>query len=400
MKTISYEEYQKKVKDLKTMSDVTNFARELIAPTLQAMLEAEMSEHLGYEKHEVKGRGSGNSRNGHSTKRLKTSFGQDELKVPRDRGGSFEPVAVKKYESVESDVEEKIISMYAKGMTTRDIHAHMKDLYGIDVSAGMVSTITDKVIPLIHAWQARPLQSCYPIVYLDGIHFKMRESGRIRNVCGYSVLGITLEGKKELLGLWIGGSEGSKFWLKVLSELKDRGVEDILICCTDGLSGFKEAIETTFPQTTIQRCIIHQVRYTSKYIPHKHKKAYCQGLKAIYTSPTEEAALQALIHMQESWPQYKIYLKSWEDHWSELSAIFQFPEEIRRLIYTTNAVESVHRQLRKITKTTSVFPHEEALTKLLWLCIRDIEKKWSKPLHNWGTILAQLAILFPDRVTL
>jgi putative transposase len=398
-KPLSYEEYQKKVNKLKTMSDVTNFAKELIAPTLQSMLESELTEHLGYVKHAVSGRGSGNSRNGYSKKKLKTSFGPAELEVPRDRGGSFEPLAVKKYETVESDVEEKIIAMYAKGMTTRDIHAYMADIYGIEVSATMISTITDKVMPLVTEWQNRPLRELYPFIYLDGIHFKVREDGRIVNRCAYTVLGINSDGLKELLGIWVGGAEGSKFWMQVLSELKQRGVQTLLVASIDGLAGFGEAIKAVFPNCQIQQCVVHQIRNTMKYVSHKDKKQFCDDLKSVYTAPTEAAGLKALEEVRTKWKQYRLYLKRWEDNWPELSLLFAYPQEIRRIIYTTNAVEGIHRQFRKVTKTTTVFPSTDSLIKLLWLAQEDIAKQWTKPINYWGSIVTQLAILFPKQVS-
>lgn len=400
MKILSYEEYQEKVKNLKTSKDVNTFLKELVAPTLQAMLEAEMTEHLGYEKHSPAGRGSGNSRNGYSEKTLKGNLGTAELTVPRDRNGSFEPVAVRKYETVESGVEEKIISMYAKGMTTRDINAHMRDIYGVDVSSAMISSITDKVQPLVQEWQVRPLESVYPIVYLDGIFFKVRSEGKIVTKCSYTILGVTPDGMKELLGIWLAESEGAKFWLQVLSELQNRGVQDILIACIDGLKGFPDAIKTAFPRTEVQQCIVHQVRNTMKYVPHKDKKQFCADLKKIYGAPTEEAGLTALDEVKQAWPQYALYLRSWETKWTELSTFFAYPPGVRRLIYTTNGIESLHRQLRKVTKTTSVFPHDESLIKLLWLAQRDITKKWNMALRNWGEVIGQLAIMFPDRITL
>lgn len=301
---------------------------------------------------------------------------------------------------MESGVEEKIVSMYAKGMTTRDINSHMYDIYGIDVSASMVSSITDKVVPLIQEWQSRPLEVLYPIMYLDGIHFKVRDSGKVINKCAYTVLGINKDGYKDLLGLWISENEGAKFWMSVLSEIKNRGVQDILIACIDGLSGFSEAIKAVFPKTKIQQCIIHQVRNTVKYIPHKYKKAFCSDLKKIYTAPDEKAGLKALDEIKEKWKQYEPYLKSWETKWSELSTFFVYPNEVRRLIYTTNAVESLHRQIRKVTKTTTIFPNDDALTKLLWLAQRDISKKWNMTLRDWGSVIAQLSIMFPDRIIL
>lgn len=400
-KMLSYDEYQEKVRHLKTADDVSGFVRDLVGPVLQEMLEAEMNNHLGYEKHSPIGDNTGNSRNGYSEKTLKTGFGPSKIQVPRDRIGDFEPVAVKKYQTTTSDIEQKIISMYAKGMTTRDIHEHMHQIYGVDVSAGMVSSITDKVLPMIQEWQNRPLCPLYPIVYLDGVHFKVHESGKIVNKCGYTALGIDDEGRKELLGIWIyGGGEGAKFWLQVLSEIKNRGVDDILICCVDGLKGFSDAIQTIFPDATVQQCIIHQVRNTIKYVPHKHKDKLCVDLRTIYTAPTESAGYEALQKVREKWPMYEIYLKSWENKWNELSPFFLYPQEIRRIIYTTNAAESLHHQLRKVTKTTTIFPHDEALLKLLWLAQQDITRKWTQPIPSWNQILPQFAIMFPERVKL
>jgi transposase-like protein len=359
-----------------------------------------MTEHLGYEKYSSEGKHSGNSRNGHSEKMLNGNLGATELKIPRDRNGEFEPIAVRKYETVESGVEEKIISMYAKGMTTRDINAHMQDIYGVDVSSSMISSITDKVQPLVHEWQVRPLNTVYPIVYLDGIFFKVRSEGKIVTKCSYTILGITQDGMKELLGIWLAESEGAKFWLGVLNELKNRGVEDILIACIDGLAGFPDAIKTAFPHAEVQQCIVHQVRNTMKYVPHKHKKQFCGDLKKIYSAPTGEAGLTALDEVKKAWPQYALYLRSWEQKWPELSTFFVYPPAVRRLIYTTNGIESLHRQLRKVTKTTSIFPHEEALTKLLWLAQRDIGKKWNMAVRNWSEVITQLSIMFPDRIKL
>jgi putative transposase len=364
------------------------------------MLEAEMTGHLGYEKHDAAGHNSGNSRNGHSEKTLKTSFGPAPVKIPRDRNGSFDPIAVRKYETIDNDVETRIISMYAKGMTTRDIQAHMSEIYGIDVSPAMISTITDKVMPLVQEWQARPLSPQYAIVCLDGIHFKIRDTGRIVNKCCYTVLGVNTEGKREILGLWINEAEGAKFWLEVLTEIRNRGVEDIIIACVDGLSGFSDAIHTVFPRTDVQQCIVHQIRNTVKYIPHKHKEKFCRDLRAVYTAPTEEAGLTALAAVKAQWPQYAVYLKSWEDKWHELSPMFHYPADIRKIMYTTNAIENLHRQLRKVTKTTTIFPHNDALRKLLWLAQHDIARRWTNPLPNWGRVTAQLVIMHPDRITL
>lgn len=397
---LSGEEYEKKLKSLKTMSDVTNFLKELVAPTLQAMLDAELDAHLGYKKYSRTEEPKENYRNGHSEKTVKGSFGSAVVEIPRDRAGTFEPLAIRKYETVESEVEEKIISMYALGLTTRDIEAHMKDIYGVDVSPAMVSMITDKVLPLIDDWQNRPLSRQYVVVYLDGVHFKVRDNGKITNKCSYTVLGINTEGYKEILGLWVAPTEGAKFWMQVLTELKNRGVEDILISCMDDLSGFSEAVKAVFPKTDIQKCIVHQIRNSMKYIPHKHKEKFCSDLRKIYTAATEEAGYSALQEVKQTWAEYEVYLKSWEINWSELSTFFVYPPEIRRLIYTTNAIENVHRQIRKVTKTTTIFPNDEALIKLVWLAQRNISKKWSTPLNSWGEIMKQLALFYPERVKL
>lgn len=394
---LTFEEFNEKQKSLKTSGDVIAFMRDLIAPTLQTILEAEMTEHLGYEKDDPRGRRSGNNRNGHSSKTVRTSFGSAELDIPRDRNGAFDPKIVPKYATVQSDVEEKIVSMYAKGMTTRDINAHMADIYGVDISAAMVSSITDKVLPLVHEWQTRPLSALYPIVYLDGVHFKVRQDGRIVTKCAYIILGITDAGMKEILGIWINDAEGAKFWMQILNEVKNRGVQEMLIACTDGLTGFDEAIHAIFPDTQIQQCIVHQVRNTLKFIPHKHRKAMAEGLREIYTAPTEEAGRRALEEVKSHFSEYAVYLKSWETKWPLLSPFFGYPEEIRRIIYTTNAIEGLNRQFRKVTKTTTIFPHDEALTKLLFLAAQDISKKWTMTVHNWGAIVAQLAILFPEK---
>ena len=386
------------MKNLKTVSDVTNFAKELVAPTLQVMLEKEMEQHLGYKKHNIKGNNSGNSRNGYSTKKLKTSYGEDELSIPRDRNGEYKPIAVPKYETVESDLEEKIVLMYAKGMSTRDINGYIQDIYGVHISADMVSEITDKVLPLAEEWQKRPLSSLYTIVYLDGIHFKVHSEGKIVTKCAYIALGINEEGKKEILGMWIGESEGAKFWMRVLHDIRERGVKKILIASIDGLSGFSQAIKAIYPSTKIQRCIVHQIRNTTKYIPHKDKKSFCTDLKSVYKAKDEKTGYQELQKIKETWKDYAVYLKSWETNWTELSTFFEYPEEIRRIMYTTNAIESLNRQLRKVTKTTTIFPHDTALNKLLWLAQNDIAKKWSTSIHNWGKIYAQFLILFEEEM--
>lgn len=291
-----------------------------------------------------------------------------------------------------------VVSLYAKGMTTRDIVRYMKMHHGMELSQPGISAITDKVFPLIKEWQARMLSSCYPILYLDGLRFKVRESGKIAPKVAYIALGINQYGQKEVLGIWIGDSEGAKFWMSVLTDLKNRGVEDIFIACVDGLKGFPEAIKAVFPDTDVQVCIAHQIRHTVMFIPFKDREAFCQDLKEVYTAPTEEAGRQALADMMERWPRYQTYLKSWEIRWPDLAPFYGYPEPIRRMIYTTNAIENLNRQFRKATKTTSVFPHEDALLKLLWLAQADVSQSWTFTARNWGEAMAQLSILFPDRV--
>lgn len=399
-RSLSYEEYQEKMKGVASADDALNVLRDIFAPTLQDMLEAEMTNHVGYEKHDDAGDGSGNSRNGYSKKTLQSKLGATEILVPRDRVGDFDPQVVRKYQTNTNELEEKVIAMYQKGMTTRDINAHVKDIYGVDVSASMVSQITDKIIPRITEWQTRPLDSVYPVVFLDGIHFRVKDGAKIVNKCSYTVLAITEDGKKELLGIWIGEHEAASFWLQVLNDLRNRGVTDILICCTDDLTGFSEAIRSLFPRTTIQKCIVHQIRNTIKFVAYKDRDKLCQDLRTIYTAPTEEAGYAALIAVTAAWPQYKMQLQRWEEKWTELSSFFQYSPEVRTIMYTTNAIESLHRQLRKVTKTTSLFPHDDALMKLLWLAQEDVTKKWTMPIPNWPTIISQIAIMYEDRIHL
>lgn len=298
----------------------------------------------------------------------------------------------------ESDLEDKIIDLYAKGLTTRDITNHLKDMYGIELSTSSISGITDKVLPSVKEWQARPLSSQYPILYMDGIWFKVKDSGKIISKCAYIALGINVEGHKEVLGIWIAENEGAKFWLQVLTEIKNRGVESVLVACVDGLRGFPDAIKTVYPEAVIQVCVIHQVRHTIKYVSHKDRKNFAEDLKNIYGAPTEEAGLQALDETVKKWPQYNFCLKGWEQRWTELAPFFSYPESIRRIMYTTNAIENLNRQFRKVTKTTVIFPHDESLVKLLWLAQRDLAKRWTTSAHNWGQIISQFTILFPDKV--
>ncbi len=299
-----------------------------------------------------------------------------------------------------NDLEEKVIALYAKGLTTRDIANYLKEQHKMEVSQSAISGITDKVYPLIKEWQARPLSSIYAFIYLDGLRFKVREAGKIINKCAYIVLGITDQGQKEVLGIWIAETESAKFWMQILNELKNRGVDDILIACIDGLRGFSEAIKAIYPDAEIQQCIVHQIRHTIKFMPHKDREPFCEDLKSVYVAPTEDAGREALERVKEKWPRYQIYLKSWEDKWSELAPFFAYPAPIKKAMYTTNAIESLNHQLRKVTKTTMVFPHDESLEKLLWLAQDDIAKRWVKPARNWGEVITQLAILFPDKIEL
>jgi transposase-like protein len=375
------------------------FAR-LFATTLEQMLEAELTAHLGYEKYEAKGRGSGNSRNGRYRRKVKTSGGAADIAVPRDRNGAFEPKILHKYETSSNELEDKIVTLYAKGMTVSDIRASLHEMYGLEVSATTISAITDKVWSLVEAWQNRMLSEVYALVYLDAITVKLRRDGRVENVAVYIVLGVDLEGRKDALGHWVGdGAEGAKFWMSVLSDLQARGVKDILIASMDGLNGFKEAVQAVFPQTLVQRCILHQIRNSLRYVVYKDQDDFMRDLKAIYQAPTRDQAETALLQLAEKWAEkYAVAVKSWETNWSELSTFFDFPNEIRRLIYTNNAIEAYNRQLRKVVKNKAVFPTDDAVRKIFYLAHRDIAKKWSMPIPNWAKILNQLVVYFQNRV--
>jgi transposase-like protein len=386
-------------KDCKTVDDVHEMLKNLFKDTLQGILEAEVEDHLGYKKHSSDGINTGNSRNGYSKKTLRTRFGETELTVPRDRNGEFEPKIIRKYETTSNQLEEQIIAMYAKGMSTRDIEEHMRDIYGIDVSASMVSKITDKILPMISEWQSRPLDRIYPVVFLDAIHFKVRKDNRIINKAAYSVLGISMGGVKEVLGIWIGEHESASFWLGVCNELKNRGVEDILIACKDGLSGFSEAISTAFPRTEIQLCIIHQIRNSLKYISYKEQKEIMADLKKVYQALTMGEAELAFDTFKDQWgKRYPIIIRSWENNWLELTAYFKYPYEIRRLIYTTNLIEGYHRQLRKVTKTKTAYPTDESLIKIIYLATAEASKKWTLSVRDWKQCISQFAIFFEDRL--
>src|SRR5512134_4009770 len=399
----SAEEVQRELAKAKSMDDFFGkegiFAR-LFANTIETMLETELSEELGYEPYEAKGRNSGNSRNGRYPKKVRTSAGETTIQVPRDRNGDYEPQVVKKHVANTNELEDKIIGMYAKGMSVRDIQGTLQDLYGVEVSPTTLSAITDKVWGLVEEWQNRSLASIYPIIYLDAIHIKLRCEGKVETIAVYTVLGVDLEGHREVLGHWVGdGSESSNFWVSVITDLQSRGVQHIFIACVDGLSGFKEAVLAVFPQTQIQRCIIHQIRNSLKYITWTDRKAFMLDLKEVYQAATRESAEAHLRQLGEKWSaKYAIAIRSWQNNWEDLATFFAFPAEIRRLIYTTNAVEGYHRQLRKVTKSKSIFPTPEAARKLLFLAHRDILKKWTMPIYNWPLILNQLVIRFEGRL--
>ncbi|MBM7567699.1 IS256 family transposase [Paenibacillus sacheonensis] len=384
---------------LVTAQDAQTALKDLFAETIQEMLEAEMDTHLGYEKHETKAKVSSNSRNGKSKKTVMSEYGEQEILVPCDRLSEFEPLVLKKHQSNVTGIEDQIVALYAKGVSTRDIQDHLEQVHGIEVSPTLISNVTNKLLPLIKEWQSRPLQGVYAVVFLDAIHFKVKQDGAIVNKAAYMVIGIDLDGNKDVLGMWIGENESSKFWLNVLNDLKNRGVQDILITCVDNLKGFTEAISACYTKTEIQKCIIHQIRNSTRYVSYKDLKKVTADLKPIYKAATEELALLELDRIEEAWgSKYPLIIRSWRNNWSELSTFFKYPPEIRKLIYTTNMIESYHRQLRKVTKGKSIFPTDEALLKMLYLATMDVVRKWTGRVQNWGQILLQLSVFFPDRI--
>ena len=385
--------------DVKTTRDVQEMLKDLFAETIQEMLEAELDEHLGYDRYDNQNKNTTNSRNGHRNKKVRSDFGEVGISIPRDRQGSFEPRIIKNYENDISGIEEQIIGMYSKGMSTRDISAHINSIYGIDVSHSLVSKITDRVLPLAKEWQNRALDTIYPVIFMDAIHYKVRTEGRIVNRAAYIAIGINLDGIKEVLGIWIGQNESSKYWLSVLNGLKNRGVKDILIICADGLTGIKEAIAAAYPNTEYQRCIVHQVRNTMKYVSEKDKKPFCTDLKTIYHAPTEEKAVEALERVTEKWSKkYPNSMKSWKQNWDAISPIFKFSADVRKVIYTTNAIESLNATYRKLNRQRSVFPSDTALLKALYLSTFEATKKWTMPLRNWGQVYGELSIMYEGRL--
>lgn len=385
--------------NISSVQDLQTTLKNMFKDVLQEMLEAELEENLGYSKYDVQNKKTENARNGYSKKTVRSNLGEIELAIPRDRNGEFTPVVVPKHKRDISGIEEKVISLYSYGMSTRDIHDQIKEIYGVELSAEMVSNITDRIIPMIQEWQKRPLDPIYPFIFLDAIHYKVRDNNQVINKAAYVVVGVTIDGYKDVLGIWIGENETSKFWLAVLNELKNRGVKDVLVFCVDGLNGFKEAIAATYPQSEIQRCIIHQLRNSLKYVSYKDSKAFCTDLRTLYTAPSEEQALYELDRIRDKWgSRYPFAIKSWESNWDCLSTFFKFPDEIRKIIYTTNVIESLHRQYRKVTKTKSIFPNDESLMKMLYLATQKVTKKWSVRYRGWDLVISQLSIFFDNRI--
>jgi len=385
--------------NLKTAEDVQSALKDIFSDTLQAMLEGEMDQSLGYEKHDDESKETENRRNGHSQKTVRSEFGDVMLDIPRDRESEFDPVVVKKHQKSVAGIEDQILMLYAKGVTTRDIQDHLQRLYGIEASPMLISNVTNKIMPIIKEWQNRPLHSIYAVVFMDAIHFNVKQDGMITKKAAYMAIGIDLDGKKDVLGIWIGEHESAKFWLSVLNELKNRGVHDILIISVDNLTGFSEAIGACYPEVEIQKCIVHQIRNSIRYVSYKDVKKITAALRPIYTASSEEAAQEELNQFEVAWgAKYPLIVRSWRQNWAEISTFFKYPPEIRKIIYTTNIIESYHRQLRKVTKGKSIFPTDEALLKMLYLATQDVMRKWTGRIQNWGQILLQLSIFFPEKV--
>ena len=379
--------------------DVQAMLRDLLGDTIQQMLEAEMDDHLGYSKYDYKNKHTDDSRNGYSPKTVTSSAGDIPIDVPRDRKGDFEPQSVKKNQTDISNIEDQVLSMYAKGMTTRDISAHLQSIYGVDASAEMISRMTDRILPIAKEWQNRPLAKKYAVVFMDAVHFNVRQDGRTVKKAVYVAIGTRLDGHREVLGLWVGGNESAKYWVGVLNEIRNRGTEDIFIISVDGLTGFADAISAVYPKAEIQRCIVHQIRYTTKFVSYKDIKAFMNDLKGVYQAPTLEQAEEGLDRLEEKWgSKYPSSVASWRNNWPQLSAYFKYPYELRRMIYTTNQIENYNRQLRKVTKTRTIFPSDDAHLKLLYLATMDITEKWTGRDRDWSKILSQLCIYFEERI--
>nr|WP_021166569.1 IS256 family transposase [Sporomusa ovata]EQB28419.1 transposase [Sporomusa ovata DSM 2662] len=405
MATIPKEAIKELIKEQKfnNTTEVMNAIKDMFRDVLQEIMEAELETELGYVKQErrsddVESGVSKNYRNGYSKKKVKTQLGEVEITIPRDRNGEYEPQIIGKYSRNVDGMEEKILSLYAAGLSIRDISEQIKSLYDVEISPELVSKISEKIMPQVTEWQNRPLEAVYPFVFLDAIHYKIRENHQIITKAAYVVLGINLEGYKEILGIWIGENESSKFWLSVLNELKSRGVQDVYLFCVDGLNGFREAIGAAYPKAGIQRCIIYQIRASMRYVNYKHAKVFTADLKEVYTAVTEEAALEKLLSFKEKWgDKYPAAIKSWEDNWDILSTFYAYPPSIRKIIYTTNIIEGLHRQFRKVTKTKAVFPNDDSLRKMLYLASNNIVKKWTQRYRDWDMVLNHLALLFEDR---
>ena len=383
--------------NIETAEDIQEALKDLLGGTLKSMMEAEMDEHLGYESYERSN--NPNYRNGTKTKTVRGKFGEIELAVPQDRDSTFEPKVVKKRQKDISDIDQKIISMYARGLTTRQISEQIEELYGFECSEGFISDVTDKILQDITDWQNRPLDDIYPILFIDAVHFSVREDHIIKKLAAYVILGVTLDGRKDVISLQIGENESSKYWLGVLNDLKNRGVKDIMIVCADGLTGIKEAINTAFPETEYQRCIVHQVRNTLKYVPYKDKKAFATDLKSIYLAPNEQQGHENLERVAEKWSEkYPNALKSWEQNWDVLTPIYKFSSDVRKVIYTTNAIESLNSTYKKLNRQRSIFPNDSALLKALYLATLQATKKWGQPLRNWAKVYGEFSIMYEGRL--
>ena len=385
--------------NITNVGDIYSFLKDSFKDVLQEMLEAEMDVSLGYSKNETPPQDNDNKRNGYTTKTVKSQYGEFPLEIPRDRNGEFEPQIVPKYKRDISGIEDKVISLYAHGMSTRDIGVQLQGLYGIEISAEMVSKITDRILPAVKEWQSRPLNPIYPFVFMDAIHYKVRDEGRIVNRAAYIVLGVTLEGTKDILSITIGANESSKFWLGMLNDLKNRGVKDVLFFCVDGLNGFKEAINAVFPGSEVQRCIIHMLRNSFRYVSYKDAKKFASDFKAVYKAPSEESALAELETLKEVWgKKYPYAINNWETNWDVVRPFFQFSQELRRIMYTTNIIEGLNRQYRKVTKTKSVFTSDQSVEKMLYLASQNALEKWMHRYRDWDLVLSQLLLLYGERL--
>lgn len=384
--------------EIESAQDLSSAIKDLFKDSLQEMMNAEFDTAMGYSKYD-KTTSKTNYRNGSTTKKLKSEFGEFDFETPRDRNGEFEPKIVPKNKRDVSGIEDKIISLYGRGLSTREINEQIQDLYGIEVSATMVSNITDQILPKIKEWQERPLDEVYPIVFIDAVHFSVRQDSTVVKKAAYIVLGVTKDGEKDILGIWIGENESAKFWLGVLNDLKQRGVKDVLIMCSDGLTGIKEAIQTAFPKTIQQRCIVHMIRNSVRFVYYKDLRPFCNDLKTIYTAKNEKAGYEQLQKVKEKWQsKYPTSLRNWEDNWDAICPFFSYSEPLRKIMYTTNTIESLNRSFRKYTKTKSVFPSDESLMKCLYLATQNITKKWTTRYKNWDLILGELSIMFDNRI--